>query len=238
MRYWHCLLTLMFIAAACKKTPVDPPPLPVPEANGSYVGWGRPGGTAQNVWLQIVQSEGGAWSGQIQYNRTNSLVTVTEVTADEDTIRFEYTRGNTYRCLGVLSSFAISIYILEPSGQPTYVLNREEFGLNLSGDWSGLMYSNLLGEWRDAELFMDQQSDIFIGSAFSSLSLYTVDADLNDGVLDGTGFYFSGITRMDNLDLPVRFDGAFVYRDSIAGSWQISLPDGQDGGQFRFVRSF
>jgi len=231
-----CLSLLALVG--CKKTPVDPPVLPEPQADGGYVGWGRPGGTGQNVWLEIAQPDTGGWLSRILYGGSLSDVLVTDVSEGEDTVRFEYSRGNTYRCLGVVTGYAITIYILEPAGQPTYTLNRETAGLNLSGEWHGRMFSQLLGDWRDAELFVDQQGSLFDGDLEAHMTLYDILGDVNDGAQEGVGFFVSGLTPIANADSPFRLDGSYVTRDSLAGMWQIALPNGQDAGDFAFLRRF
>lgn len=231
------MCTCLILVGSCKKTPVNPPPLPEPELEGSYVGWGRPGGTGQNVWLELVYSNGD-WNGRIQYGGQISGIEVTDVSSGEDSVRFEYERGNMYRCLGIVSSFALTIYILEPAGQPTYTLNREENGYNLSGFWDGLIYSQLLEDWREAELFVDQQGSLYNGDLEAQMTLYTILGDINDGAQEGDAFYFAGLTEFDNNDHPFRFDGEFVNSDSVAGVWQIALPNGQDVGEFRLWRRF
>lgn len=241
MRIANYLLPMflgMIILTACKKTPLNSDTLESPQAAGSFVGWGRPGGDGYNVRLEINGSDSLGWNGTIEYAGSSAPLTVTEVTPDEDSIRFEFIRASTYRYLGVISSVAMTIFVLEPSGQPNFSINRERGGYNLSGDWNGLMYSQFLNTTEDADLFMDQQSNLFDGDVQSQFGFYTLMGAINSGTLDGDGFFFAGSAPYNGNNYPFRFDGSFVNRDSVSGTWQLDVTGGGDAGLFAFNRRF
>jgi hypothetical protein len=227
---------LFIVVVSCKKTPTNSPVIP-PEVEGVYLGWGRPGNNAMNTRLEFDSTSSG-WHGTIQYNGTSSSLTITEVSEDQDSVRFQYTRGATYRYLGVLTGVSITLYVLEPSGEQAYILNKAQNGFNLSGDWNGLMYSQYLQVTEPANLYVDQQGALYDGDIQSSFGFYTLIGDILQGGIDGDGFYLTGEATFSGTRYPLRFDGNFVTEDSIAGIWQVSISGGSDGGTFGFGRHF
>lgn len=239
MRLFGLIIVSLLVLSnlGCKKTPTDPP-IPAPELNGTYVGWGRPGNSGYNVRLEFHATDSASWDSEIFYGGFGSSVSVTELSSDEDSVRLEYTRGTTYRLLGVVSNAAIHLYVLEPSGQPTYVLNKETAGYNLSGEWDGAMYSQLLQTTQPADLFLDQQGTFYDGSVQVQFGIYTLLGQINQGAIQDNGIYFGGTASFDGNRYPFRFDGEFVTQDSIAGYWQLNVTGGSDAGEFGFSRRF
>lgn len=231
------VITLLLLSVlSCKKTPTDSPVVP-PEVEGVYVGWGRPGNFGTNVKLEFDSTATG-WHGNIEFSGVTTTLNVTEVSADQDTVRFEYIRGSTYRYLGVVSNVAVTLYVLEPSGLPTFVLNKELNGYNLSGDWNGLMYSQYLQSTQHADMYMDQQGVLYDGDVQSSFGFYTLIGDILQGGYENAAFYFSGEAPFSGERYPFRFDGQYVNPDSIVGIWQVNIPGGGDSGTFAFGRDF
>jgi len=140
--------------------------------------------------------------------------------------------------LGIVSAVAITIYVLEPAGQPTYVLNKERDGYNMSGDWNGVMYSQYLQRTEHVDMYMDQQGAFFDGDLQSNFGAYTLLGNVTHGALEGDGFFFAGTAPFSGTEYPFRFDGEFVNSDSITGLWQLTIPGGNDAGTFAFGRRF
>lgn len=175
-----------------------------------------------NTRLEFDSTSTG-WHGTIVYGGASTTLNITEISEHQDTIRFEYSRGSTYRYLGVVSGVAITLLVLEPSGHPSYILNKELGGYNLSGDWNGLMYSQYLQTTQPADLYVDQQGSLYDGDVLSSFGFYSLLGDILQGGSEGSGFYFSGEAAFSGTDYPFRFDGQFVTQDSIFGTWQVSF---------------
>ncbi len=233
------LLTAAFmILTGCKKSLTGSTPDGGLEVVGSYVGWGHPGGTGQNTLLEIALNDSGSWLGSIKYGGLKSDIAITEVSQDEDSIRFQYIRGDTYRLLGVLSNVAITLYVVEPSGQPTFSLNQENGGFNLSGEWHGQMYSQWLEDQSTALMYMDQQGAFYDGNVQTNYSLYTLQGIIDAGAMESNNFYFGGTTTGTFGGLEFRFDGSYVIQDSIAGTWYVTGNDLGDQGTFSFWRRF
>lgn len=226
------------ILVGCKKTPTNSQEIPAPEAEGTFLGWGRPGGTWFNVKLDIDGTDSTGWSGTIAYGNSMSTLTVTEVSPDQDTIRFEYIRATTYRLLGIISGVAVTLFVLEPSGQPAYVLNKVQGNYNMSGDWNGLIYSQYLNSTEDAELFMDQQGVLFNGDVQANFGFYSLLGDITNGGQEGSAFYLAGTAPFGNGNYPFQFEGIYVTPDSILGTWILDVTGGGDSGTFAFGRRF
>ncbi|NUO18262.1 hypothetical protein HUU59_02300 [bacterium] len=234
------VLIIIGIAAmlGCKNTPTNSPEPPAPEAAGTYVGWGRPGGTGFNVRLTVAGSDTTEWTGAIYYGGSSSTLLITDVSVDEDSIRFEYTRGSAYRHLGVISGVAMTIFVLEPAGQPTYVLNRVQGSFNMSGDWDGLVYSQFLNITEDADLFMDHQGNLFNGDLESQFGFYSLLGNITNGGQQGSAFYLAGDAPYGGQSYPFQLDGNYVNPDSIVGVWILDVDGGGDSGSFAFGRRF
>lgn len=232
------LATAFVISAGCKKSPTGSTPDAGPEVAGTYVGWGSPGGTGQNTLLEITQNDSGSWLGSISYGGLNSDIAVIEVSQDEDSVRFQYIRGSTYRLLGVFSNVAVTIHVLEPSGHPAYSLNKEIDGYNLSGEWHGQMYSQWLEDQSPALLYMDQQGAFYDGNVQTDYSLYTLQGIIDEGAMESDDFYFGGTTTGTFSGYEFRFDGSFEVQDSIVGTWYVVGNDLSDQGTFTFWRRF
>lgn len=232
------ILASLVILFGCKKTPTDSGDTEAPQVTGSYVGWGMPGGTGFNMRIEIEEADSANWDGTILYAGSTVPLTITSVSENEDSIRFEFTRASTYRYLGILSNVSMTIMVLEPAGQPTYFLNRERNGYNLSGDWDGWMYSQFLNTTEDAEMFMNHQGTLFDGDVESSFGFYNLLGDVTSGAQNGAGVSFWGTAPFDGGEYPFQFDGTFINRDSVNGSWQLSVSGGGDSGTFAFARRF
>lgn len=232
------LAAAFVVSTGCKRSPTGGTVVPAPEVDGSYVGWGRPGGSGRNVRLGLAESDSGEWIGSIKYGNLTNDVLVTEVSDDEDSVRFQYTRGETYQVLGVLSSVGIDLFVLEPNGQPAYTLNKEVDGYNLSGEWDGQMYSEWLEDQSAASLYLDQQGAFYDGNVESDYSLYSLVGEIDGGAMEASDFYFGGVTTGSFGGYDFRFNGTFENQDSIAGTWYVTGNELYDQGTFTFWRNF
>lgn len=237
-QYGLVLLLSLAAVIGCKKTPTDSGEPEAPQAAGIFVGWGRPGGTGYNMRMEITEADSADWEGTVEYAGSIVPLIITSVSTNEDSVRFEFTRASTYRCLGVVSNVAMTIFVLEPSGQPTYSLSKVRGGYNLSGEWDGWMFSQFLNTTQDADLFMTHQGTLYSGSVESSFGFYTLLGNVEAGAQDGTGISFWGTAPYDGHDYPFRFDGNFINPDSVNGAWQLDVTGGGDAGTFAFARRF
>ncbi len=228
----------VIVLMGCKKTPTDSGDSENPHVAGTFVGWGRPGGTGYNMRMVISEEDSAQWEGIVEYAGSDVPMTITNVTTDEDSVRFEFTRGSTYRCLGVVSNVAMMIYVLEPAGQPNYTLSKVRGAYNLSGDWNGWMYSQFLNTTQNADLFIMQEGNLYTGSVESQFGFYTLLGDVTGGAQDGTGISIWGTAPYEGQEYPFRLDGRYINPDSVNGTWQLDVTGGGDTGTFAFSRRF
>ncbi|MBK6767216.1 MAG: hypothetical protein IPG71_13265 [bacterium] len=239
LRHISVIAVLCLLAVAgCKKTPIDSTAAS-PELDGAFVGWGRPEGTGQNVELVFAQADSGNWSGQITYGGLITGVVVTEVSEDEDSVRFQYIRGTTpYRLVCVASSVAIQLYVLEPSGQPTYLLYYAHDERNLSGKWSGSMRSDYYDTVTYPTAYINQAGSIFSGDIESDYIFWHFTGDIDRGALQNDAFYFGGVSTGLEDGYAFRFDGEFTAPNTINGQWTIWGTDFNDNGTYTLSRDF
>lgn len=229
---------LLITTFSCKKSPTNSTPIAIAEVEGTYIGWGRPESIGQNVRLTFIESDSGLWQGSIRYDGTTLPVTVTYVSMESDSVMFEFSRFNTYRMLGLVADVAIRLNVLEPQGQPTYTLNRIINGFNLSGEWRGMLFSDLLQDDAESLLYVDQQGVLFDGDIRATFPFSTLSGRIDEGGILGSSFFFGGNTDGSQSGFPFRFDGQFVNPDSMAGSWQVSGNNIFGSGTFLFRRRF
>lgn len=241
MRYALILVVGLMIFATgggCKKTPTDSP-VAQPELEGTFVGWGRPDGTYQNVALGFTQSDSGAWSGAITYAGLANSVIVTGVSEAEDSVWFSYVRGMVFhQMLGLVSSVDIEVVGIEPSGQPSYRLYYERGGRNLSGKWTGAMHSDYYEAATYPTIYLDQAGTIFSGDIEADYIFWHLTGDIDRGALQNDAFYFAGVSTGSYAGYSFRFDGDFVGSDSLSGHWTIWSSDFNDSGTFILERGF
>ncbi len=231
-------LAFLIMTVGCKKSPTNSTPIAIAEVEGTYVGWGRPEGIGQNVRLTFAESDSGLWLGSIRYDGTTLPLTVTYVSVEDDSVTFEFTRFNTHRMLGLVSDVAIRLNVLDPQGQPAYTLNRVIGGYNLSGEWRGAMFSDVLQDDAESLLYVDQQGVLFDGDIRATFAFSTLSGRIDEGAILGSSFFFGGNTDGSQSGFPFRFDGQFVNSDSMAGSWQVSGNNVFGSGTFLFRRRF
>ncbi|MCB9357296.1 MAG: hypothetical protein H6506_00880 [Calditrichaeota bacterium] len=238
-RLWLCAALIATIGvSSCKKSPTGGTDTLPPEASGSYVGWGRPGNVGQNVRLALSEGDSGVWQGAITYGDNTTLISVSTVSETRDSVEFEYTRFVQYDLLGVFSEASVVLTVLQPSGQPSYTLNKEINGRNLSGEWRGTMFSEYLQDDAAATLYVDQLGALFDGDIRAPYSFYTLSGDINSGSMQNLSFYLGGVTGSDFPGYSFRLDGSFGTPDSISGSWQVYGNSVYDYGAFVFTREF
>jgi hypothetical protein len=227
----------VIIAAGCRHFPNEPAPAPV-TVQGVYRGVGVLGGSATNVTLGITGPDSvGHFTGSIDYRTV--LTALDSIVRDStgDSLRFRYARDNViYRAVASLTSTTMLLNFTAPSEIPQFRLNKEIGGYNLSGYWSGAMYSNFLQTYRTATMSMDQDGNIFIGTVDVNL-IESAHANISTGGYSQNEFQFNGTAQIASSQYPTAFGGHYVNADSVVGNWQVGTNGEIDSGTFNFGRS-
>lgn len=231
-------VAFLVLSAGCRHFPDEPKNVQQP-LQGSYVGTGNLDGTATNVSMAITGPDSsGHYTGDIGYR--GALTPLDSIKRDStgDTLRFQYTRNSVFhRAWAGVSSGGFALQFTEPTGIPPFRLNREIGGYNMSGQWSGTLYSGFLRAQRNATMAMEQQGSIFLGTLHVYL-VQSADLTLSSGAYNRNAFQISGTSHMAGTDYPVSMTGNYVNHDSISGNWQIGANAEIDAGSFDLGRSF
>lgn len=223
----------------CRTWPDDSSTNEPAAAEGSYVGNGNLGGGSTNILMAVVGPDSaGLFNGGIRYrSQITSFEDIYRVT-NSDSLWLRYHRDNVlHRAWAMIGNNGLSIHFVEPTGIPTFRVNREIGGYNMSGAWNGSMSSTTWQLQNDASLTMDQQGQSFVGSVETAF-FQTIRFEVNNGVANGNSFHlnatmFSGTSRYTAL-----IYGTYSARDTTAGYWEAGENGSVDNGQFLFFRSF
>jgi hypothetical protein len=233
------LLVLTLAVSGCRTWPNDSTPLEPPVAEGSYVGSGTLGGGATNVLMAVTGPDtSGQLDGAIRYR--SQIISLEDIyrVPDSDTLWFRYRRDDVlYHAWAMLGGNGLAVHLVEPSGIPTFRLNREIAGYNMSGSWRGLMSSTALRLQSNATLTMDQQGQSFYGAA-ETVFLQSARFDLNNGVANEASYHLTGMLYEGTASTSALWVGDYLSRDTMAGSWDAGENGSVDRGEFWFYRSF
>lgn len=241
-RHRGLLLTLVGLAAVvlagCRQFPTDNKPVPSP-VSGSYVGVVNLEGGDTNVIVVLAGPDSaGQFSGAIYYRGRNSTFSQTTVNAAADSVQFRYLRLNTlYVGVAVVTSTSLVITLATPTGIPAFHVNRELLGYNLTGTWSGSMYSALTEITHGATMSLDQSGQLFQGSIESNF-LQTYQFQITSGAANQNAFQMTGTAHIAAQDFPTLFVGYYTAVDTVTGTWQAGQNAEIDHGDFVFVRLF
>lgn len=234
-----CLLALVLMGfAGCRKLNDEPPVQETPPLEGSYVGVAVFDGTRQNVLLGLVGPDSsGRIEGTIHHSGGAWTLATAALDSSGDTLRFSYHPGDvaqlTDSAWALLGATGLRVHYLTPASVPAFDLNREIGGTNMTGLWSGQMYSRILGQWRNASMDISQTGDLYGGTVDVALDP-NAHCVISSGVTSGGTFQLLGTARMLQVDYPVAFTGQYAGLDSLVGNWQIDIYD----GSFVFHRLF
>jgi hypothetical protein len=227
----------MLILASCKKSPTNPAPVAQSLA-GIYVGIGQLGGGATNIRVEFAQDSLERWIGGIRYRGAVTYFETVQLDSTEDTVHFAYHRSDvSYQAWALISGSGLAFHFTTPANVPEFSLNREQDGTNLSGAWSGWMYSQFVGTIHSAVMTMDQRDQLFYGT-LTTVLWETAQFQFNTGVSNASSFQLSGTARIGTSDTPCLLYGNYLTVDSVAGNWQLGQNGSVDQGSFAFGRYF
>jgi hypothetical protein len=239
LRMAMVMLALALALTGCRTWPDDSTPLEPPAAEGSYVGSGTLGGGATNVLMAVNGPDtSGQLDGAIRYR--SQIISLEDIyrVPDSDTLWFRYRRDNVlHRAWALLGGNGLAVHFTEPVGIPTFRLNREIAGYNMSGSWRGLMSSTALQLQSDATLSMDQQGQSFYGTAETAF-IQSAHFELNNGVANAGSFHLTGTLYEGTASVSTLLVGTYLARDTLDGNWDAGENGSVDRGEFWFYRSF
>jgi hypothetical protein len=237
--WFGCLLCVFALAAisSCKKSPTAPTPS-TKSLVGIYVGLGQLDGGTTNVLIEFTQDSLARWIGGIRYRGAMTYFESIILDSTQDTARFTYHRSDThYQAWALVASGGLTVHFIAPTGVPEFAVNREQDGANMSGAWSGWMYSQLVGTTHTAVMTMEERDQLFTGS-LTTIIWETAQFQFNSGVTNAPSFQISGTTHIGTSTTPCLFFGSYVTADSVAGNWQLGQNGDVDQGTFALGRYF
>jgi hypothetical protein len=241
---WISLLVVigLTIAAGCKKWPNESSTPQAITLQGTYVGAAQVQNAPVNVLLEITGPDtAGHYSGRIRlYHQIISLDTVT-ATSDLDTVWFNFSVGDAspvqYQAYALDVTNNLVVQFTAPAGIPSFHMNKESLGANLTGYWTGFMTGSALPDSRSAIMSMDQQGLFFIGTV--DVTFFETDHFvINHGQQNTPAIQFDGSMHVGTAYYSALFYGNFLTSDSISGNWQAGQNGSQDFGQFVFHRIY
>jgi hypothetical protein len=226
----------------CRKFNDEPPVQTLPDLQGSYVGVASINGVGQNVLLSLVGPDStGHITGTIHHNGGAWVLSSAALDTSGDTVRFAYHPGDfaevTDSAWALRGSTGLRVHYLPPAAIPVFDLNREVGGTNITGLWTGQMYSRFLDVVRAATMDLSQTGDLYGGTVDVTL-VQNAHCQITTGITSGGSFQLSGVARMGQTDYPVVFSGNYAGLDSLVGSWQLGANPVIDDGNFAFRRNF
>ena len=239
LRMEFVMLVAAVVLSGCRSWPDDTTPLEPPIAEGSYVGAGTLGGGATNVLMGINGPDtSGQLDGAIRYR--SQIIELEDIfrVQDADTLWFRYRRDDVLqRAWGLLGGTGLAVHFVEPADIPTFRLNREIAGYNMSGRWRGLMSSTALPQESEATLSMDQQGQSFYGTA-ETVFIQSARFELDNGVANESSYHLTGTLYEGTGSAAVLMVGTYLARDTMQGNWDAGENGSVDRGAFWFYRSF
>jgi hypothetical protein len=227
------------VLVGCRQSPV----LPTQQSTGevrSYVGIGEPATPPANILLllNVSAEEPTSFTGSITYRSATSTLTNIYVDSLSDSLYFEYARqGSNYSSWAQLDAFDMVLNYLVPSGVSPIQLNLEVDGHNMTGMWTGEMFSELAQVWRTSDFLMNQVGGNYDGAAQVDF-VEPWQFQLASGTTSAGSFELSGqVYGSDSY--PSVWQGTYSGFDSISGSWYAGTSEMlADQGEFYFIRSF
>jgi hypothetical protein len=229
-------LIMLLGISGCKEA--DTPPIesgPYPSV-GDYSGLALISGSYVNVKLEITEDSLHS-ADRIVYAGEAAGLSNVYTDSEGDTLWFTYLRGmQQYRVWAGIFDTGLDLHYLEPTGFPSFAVNRQIAGYNLTGRWTGQISSEIYAG-SECILLAEQRGNGFAGNLTASF-VAGFTCQFTAGSSSGAAFSLSGTGAIGSTTFPVTLQGQYSSADQIHGTWSATGSSYADHGDFVMERAF